>query len=43
MQVTNAQFNNLKKWFADGANRAQIEAIYPNNPAMVDKVIGYGF
>ena len=40
MQVTNAQFNNLKKWFADPANRAQIEAIYPNNPAMVDKVIG---
>ena len=40
MQVTNAQFNNLKRWFADPANRAQIEAIYPNNPAMVDKVIG---
>ena len=40
MQVTNAQFNNLKKWFADPANRAQIEAIYPNNPGMVDKVIG---
>ena len=32
--------NNLKKWFADPANRAQIEAIYPNNPGMVDKVIG---
>ena len=40
MQVTNAQFNNLKKWFADGANRSKLEAIYPNNPAMVDKVIG---
>ena len=40
MQVTNAQFNNLKKWFADPANRSQIEAIYPNNPGMVDKVIG---
>lgn len=40
MQVTNAQFNNLKSWFADPANRAQIEAIYPNNPGMVDKVIG---
>ncbi len=39
MQVTNAQFNNLKKWFADGANRSKLEAIYPNNPAMVDKVI----
>ena len=39
MQVTNAQFNNLKRWFTDPANRAQIEAIYPNNPAMVDKVI----
>ena len=40
MQVTNAQFNNLKRWFADPANRAQLEAIYPNNPGMVDKVIG---
>ena len=40
MQVTNAQFSNLKSWFADPANRAQIEAIYPNNPGMVDKVIG---
>tara|TARA_R100000995_G_scaffold20187_2_gene8343 strand:- start:2287 stop:4641 length:2355 start_codon:yes stop_codon:yes gene_type:complete len=40
MQVTNAQFNNLQKWFADPANRAQVEAIYPNNPAMVDKVLG---
>jgi len=40
MQVTNAQFNNLKTWFADPANRAQLDAIYPNNPGMVDKIIG---
>ena len=40
MQVTNDQFKRLKTWFADPANRAQIEAIYPNNPGMVDKVIG---
>ena len=40
MQVTNDQFKRLKIWLADPANRAQIEAIYPNNPGMVDKVIG---
>ena len=40
MQVTDDQFRRLKTWFADPANRSQIEAIYPNNPGMVDKVIG---
>ena len=43
MQVTNAQFNNLKRWFTDPANRAQIEAAYTMggkvNTAQVDYII----
>ena len=39
MQVTQDQFGRLKTWFTDPANRGQLDAIYPNNPGMVDKII----
>ena len=43
MQVTTAQFNNLKKWFTDPANRAAIESAFTLggkvNKAQVDYVI----
>ena len=39
MQVTQDQFGRLKKWFTDPNNRGQLDAIYPNNPGMVDKII----
>ena len=43
MQVTNAQFNNLKKWFTDPANRDKIRSAFTMggqvNEAQVDYVI----
>lgn len=43
MQVTNAQFNNLKRWFTDPANRAAIESAFTMggqvNQAQVNYVI----